>query len=84
MRASETLDEAKGLIELNVIEFEIEQIMLCITPPDGFILDRERMNRIDADVGDALLAACRKVNGTTLSERTAFLEQSEQEESTTG
>ena len=84
MRASTTLDEEKGLIEMNVIDFEVEQVLTCVTPPEGFILDKDRVNRFDPDVGDALLEACRKVNGTTLSERKAFLEQSDSEKNIPG
>jgi len=85
MRASTTLDAARGLIEMNVIDFEVEQILTCITPPEGLELTRDLLNeKLDPDVGDALLSACRKVNGTTLSERKAFLEPSEPEKSTTG
>ena len=57
--------------------------MTCVTPPEGFEFNRET-TEFDADVGDLLLAACRKVNGTTFSERANFLEQSEEEEPTTG
>lgn len=74
MRASKILDADKGLVEMNVIDFQMEQIIVCVTPPEGFELTRERAEALDVDVGDILLDACRKVNGTTLSERKGFLE----------
>jgi len=84
MKASKVLDQTRGLVEMDLIDFQVEQILTCIVPPEGLILDRERVNRLDADVGDILLGACRNVNGTTISERTNFLEQSEQIEDTPG
>lgn len=84
MKASKVLDQTRGLVEVDLIDFQVEQILSCIMPPEGLVLDRERVNRLDADVGDILLGACRNVNGTTLSERTDFLEQSEQAEGTRG
>lgn len=84
MRSSETLDVEKGLIKMDLIDFQAEQIMSCIKPPNGLILDKERMAKIDPDVGDILLEAVRKVNGTTLAERKAFLEKSDSTEDTPG
>lgn len=84
MKASKVLDQKRGLVEMDLIDFQVEQILTCIVPPEGLVLDRERVNRLDADVGDELLNACRNVNGTTISERTDFLEQSEQTEDTPG
>lgn len=85
MRASKILDADKGLVEMNVIDFQMEQIIVCVTPPSkGFELNRERVETLDVDVGDILLDACRKVNGTTASERKGFLEPSDEEKATPG
>ena len=84
MRASKILDEAKGLVEINIIDFQMEQIKSCITPPEGIDLTREKIENLDPDIGDALLAACRQVNGTTASERAGFLERSDEEKDTPG
>jgi len=84
MSASKILDDKKGLIELDLVDFQAEQILRCVTPPEGFEWDKERINNLDPDVGDAVLDACRKVNGTTLSERTRFLGLSEEEENIPG
>lgn len=91
-RASTILDETKGLVEMHLVDYQIEQILTCVTPPEGFDFNRETIKDdkivpatvFDADVGDLLLAACRKVNGTTASERANFLEQSEEVEDTPG
>lgn len=84
MRASKILDADKGLVEMNVIDFQMEQIIACITPPEGLELTRERVETIDPDIGDILLDACRRVNGTTLSERAGFLGPSDEEKVTPG
>lgn len=84
VRSTTILDEIKGLGEMNLIDFQMEQIIRCVTPPEGLELDREATGALDPDVGDLLLDACRKVNGTTFSERANFLEQSEEGEPTTG
>lgn len=98
MRSSTILDETKGLLQMDLIDFQVEQILVCVTPPESLIdslpveegedekpmWDKERVNIIDADIGDILLAACRKVNGTTLSERSSFLEPSASTENTPG
>jgi hypothetical protein len=84
MRASKILDADKGLVEMNVIDFQMEQILVCVTPPEGFELTRERVETIDPDVGDILLDACRKVNATTTAERKGFLEPSAAEKVTPG
>ena len=84
MRASKVLDQQKGLVEMNLVDFQLEQIMVCVTPPEGVELKRETIGSIDPEVGDLLLAACRKLNGTTASGRANFLEHSEEEEGTPG
>ncbi len=83
-RASKILDEVKGLVEMSLVDFQMEQIMVCVKPPEGLKLTRETVGSIDPDVGDLLLDACRKVNGTTVSARASFLEHSEEAEATTG
>jgi len=70
LKSTIILDEVKGLGELKVVDYQIEQILTCVTPPEGFEFNRE--TEFDADVGDLLLDACRKVNGTTVSERAIF------------
>jgi len=84
MKASKPLDERRGLVQVDLVDFQMEQILACVVPPEGFDWNREQVEDLDPDVGDALLDACRKVNGTTISERTSFLEQSEQTEDTPG
>lgn len=84
MRGSKVLDRDRGLIELDLIDFQVEQIISCVKPPKGLTLDKDRMDQLDTDVGDLLLEACRRVNGTTLSERASFLEPSEPKENTPG
>jgi len=84
VKSTTILDEKRGLGEMDLIDFQIEQIIRCVTPPEGLELDRETTGAIDPDVGDLLLDACRKVNGTTVSERANFLEQSEEKDPTTG
>ena len=76
MKASTTLDADKGLIEMDLIDFQVLQILACVVPPEGLEWTAEQINKLDPDVGDAVLDACRKANGTTLSERTGFLEKS--------
>jgi len=84
MGASEVLDADKGLIEMNVIDFQVLQILACVVPPVGLEWTKERIDKLDPDVGDIVLDACRKVNGTTLSERKTFLEPSASTENITG
>ncbi len=84
MKASTTLDADKGLIEMNLIDFQAEQMLSCITPPEGLEWTKERIEKLDPDVGDIVLDACRRVNGTTLSERKDFLEKSDSTEATPG
>lgn len=84
MRASKILDADKGLVEMNIIDFQMEQIVSCITPPEGLELTRENVGTLDLDVGDILLDACRKMNETTTSERKGFLELSAVEKVTPG
>jgi len=84
MGASEVLDADKGLIEMNVIDFQVLQILACVVPPEGLEWTKERIDKLDPDVGDIVLDACRKVNGTTLSERKTFLEPSASTENITG
>jgi hypothetical protein len=79
MRASKILDADKGMVEMNIIDFQMEQIMICVTPPEGFELTRERIETLDVDVGDILLDECRKVNGMTTGERRAFLQPTDEE-----
>lgn len=85
MRASKILDADKGLVEMNVIDFQMEQMLSCIKPPEGLeLLTRENVETLDVDVGDILLDACRKVNATTTAERKGFLEPSAAEKVTPG
>ena len=83
-RASKILDETKGLIEMSLVDFQMEQIMVCTKPPEGLEFTREMVESIDPDIGDLLLEACHKMNGTTVSGRASFLERSEEEDPTTG
>lgn len=34
MRASKILDKDKGLVEMDLIDFQVEQMISCITPPE--------------------------------------------------
>lgn len=68
----------KGLRELDLVNYEIQQMLICVREkPDGVEATFERYSELDADVGEKILEACRKVNGITLQERTDFLEQSD-------
>lgn len=78
MRASKILDADKGLVEMNLINFQMEQIVVCVKPPEGLELNVKTAGSLDPDVGDILLDACRKLNGTTPSGRASFLEPSEE------
>ncbi len=71
-------------MEMNLIDFQMQQIVICVTSPEGLELNAETVGSLDPDVGDLLLSTCRKLNGTTPSERANFLEQSEEEKVTTG
>ena len=84
MNAGKNLDLGRGLVEVDLVEFAMQQILACVVPPEGLDWTEERVNKLDPDVGTALLEACRKVNETTLPERINFLEQSEQTEDTPG
>lgn len=84
MKAGKILDEAKGIMEMDLIDFQVQQILACIKPPEGLEWTEEQVAGLDVDVGDAVLKACHAVNGTTLSERTAFLEKSDSAEHTPG
>lgn len=84
MKASTVLDADKGLIEMDLIEFQVQQILSCTVPPEGHEWNVERVNKFDPDVGDALLTACRKVNGVTLSEKKGFLRPSDAAKDTPG
>ena len=37
MRASKILDADKGLVEMNLIDFQVEQMLSCITPPEALL-----------------------------------------------
>ena len=84
MKASEPLDTEKGLIEMDLIDFQVYQILACIVPPEGSEWTKEKVENLDPHLGDIILDACRKVNATTLSERQGFLEKSDSEENTPG
>lgn len=84
MKAGKILDEAKGLMEMDLIDFQVQQILTCIKPPEGLEWTKERVAGLDVDVGDAVLKACHEVNGTTFSERSAFLGPSDSVELTPG
>jgi hypothetical protein len=84
MKAGKILDEEKGLMEMDLIDFQVQQMLACIKPPEGLTWDMARINELDTDVGDILLALCHRVNGTTLSERTDFLKRSDSAEGTPG
>ena len=84
MNAGTRLDLEKGMVVVDFLEFSVEQILACIVPPESLEWNKEQVNALDPDVGDAVINLCRKVNETTLSERTDFLEQSGQEENTPG
>ena len=83
-RASNILDETKGLLEMSLVDFQMEQVVVCTTPPEGLELTRETVEALDPDIGDLLIQACRKMNGTTASGRASFLEPSEEAEATPG
>jgi len=66
MRASKILDAEKGLAEMQVTDYQLEQIITCVTPPDAFVeakkiegeafrLTHELIENLDPDVGDAVL-----------------------------
>lgn len=84
IKASKILDEEKGLMEMNLIDFQVQQMLICVKPPKKLKWNEQKINELDTDVGDTLLTLCHKVNGTTLSERKAFLKRSDLAEDTPG
>jgi len=76
IKASNILDEEKGLMEMNLVDFQVQQMLVCVKPPKKLEWNEQRINELDTDIGDTLLALCHKVNGTTVSERTDFLKRS--------
>ena len=84
IKASKILDEEKGLMEMNLVDFQVQQMLVCVKPPKKLKWKEQRINELDTDVGDILLALCHKVNGTTVSERTDFLKRSDSKEDTPG
>ena len=84
MKAGKILDQEKGLMEMDLIDFQVQQMLVCVEPPEGLTWDAARINELDTDVGDSVLALCHKVNGTTISERTDFLKRSASTEDTPG
>lgn len=84
MAAGTKLDLEKGMVVVDFLEFSIEQILVCVVPPEGLEWNKEQVNALDPDVGDAVVNICRKINETTMTERINFLEQSEQAKDTPG
>ncbi len=84
IKASKILDEEKGLMEMNLVDFQVQQMLICVKPPKKLKWNEQRINKLDTDVGDIVLGVCHKVNGTTASERTDFLKRSALAEGTAG
>lgn len=90
--ASTLLDEKSGMASVDVVGYEINQMITCIKQaPEGLELTFDRFNGreaseeegpeaiegLDADVGTLLLTACRKVNGLAEGDKRDFLLPSE-------
>jgi hypothetical protein len=82
IQTSEIIDEKRGLAQLDLVRYEEEMMKTCVKGPVE--ITEEFLMKLDPDLGDLLVDACRRVNGLPMPEKTAFLEQSEPDKATPG
>jgi hypothetical protein len=73
--STKILDAQKKLYSSDIVEYEVQTLLTCIKQaPKGFMLDVAHLTKLDADVGDILMVAARKINGLTSIEQTNLSE----------
>lgn len=73
--ASVILNEKTGLTRMNVLDYHVNMMLVCIVErPTTFPLPwtAETINNMDPDIADILKDACRTLNGLTMEEKRSF------------
>lgn len=82
--ATQVVNKEKGLMQYDVLDSQMWQVIYCITPPEGVILNEAFMENIDVDLGSILFYASQVVNGLSLEEQNRFLGLTEPVKDTPG
>lgn len=83
--ASVILDEKTGLTRMNVLDYHVNMMLVCIVErPKSFPLPwtAETINNMDPDIIEPLKEACREINGLTKEEKRSFPDSTPSREQT--